>query len=159
MDVSVAPQSKCRHRDSGKLPALSPGIILATQRAAGHSHKFLKIPARYRGNTRTALSTLLSRIMTTAPQGNGVRRDTPSFNPSHNHKMKRRKYNPAGSLCQVKRRWLVRHHTLNLVTGKTEPTGKEEWIEGPCGIPHFREPGSKCRSCEKGWTHPENYPV
>lgn len=63
--------------------------------------------------------------------------------------------------CTVMRRKMVRHGTLNMATGATAD-GHSEWVTEPCGIPLFapkhRETGI-CRSCESGWTHPENYAV
>lgn len=62
--------------------------------------------------------------------------------------------------CTQMRRKLVRHSTLNMVTGEKTP-GREEWLTEPCNIPLFGDSrgGGVCRSCAGGWTHPENYPV
>ena len=63
--------------------------------------------------------------------------------------------------CTQMRRKLVKHSTLSLETGETTE-GRSEWVTEPCNTPLF---GSslkslgKCASCERGWTHPENYPV
>lgn len=70
----------------------------------------------------------------------------------------RKKFRPEDSLCKVMRTMLVKSGTLNMATGASSIT-KEEWVTKPCGTPHFREPGSKCRACESGWTHPQNYPA
>jgi hypothetical protein len=63
--------------------------------------------------------------------------------------------------CTVMRRVLVKHSTLDLETGQYVQ-GKEEWVTRPCGKPLFSDAekqSGKCKSCQKGWTHPENYPV
>lgn len=64
--------------------------------------------------------------------------------------------------CTVMRRKLVKTGTLSMATGQLEMSGKAEWVTEACGTPLFgdeeRRSGT-CRSCAKGWTHPENYPV
>lgn len=50
---------------------------------------------------------------------------------------------------------------MNTASGAYTET-KAEWVTEPCGIPLFQEQERKtgvCRSCAKGWTHPENYRV
>lgn len=63
--------------------------------------------------------------------------------------------------CTVLRRMLIRHSTVSLSTGvRTE--GREEWVTKECGIPLFSEKecaSGICRSCAKGWTSPNNFPV
>lgn len=59
--------------------------------------------------------------------------------------------------CQVMRRKLVTHSTLNLGTGRSTIVRKE-WVTEPCNIPLFGEPGP-CRSCREGWASRLNYPV
>lgn len=64
--------------------------------------------------------------------------------------------------CQVIRRMLIKHSTLNIATGETSSMAREEWVTRPCGTPLFGDEEravGKCRSCAKGWTHPNNYPV
>jgi hypothetical protein len=63
--------------------------------------------------------------------------------------------------CTVMRRKKVTTTTLSLVTGKRGPES-HAWLEEPCGVPLFgkaEQEAGKCRSCAKGWTHPDNYPV
>lgn len=62
--------------------------------------------------------------------------------------------------CTVMRRKLVKHESLNMATGESTKT-HEEWVTEPCSIPLFgdEEKTGVCKSCSKGWTHPENYPV
>jgi hypothetical protein len=49
--------------------------------------------------------------------------------------------------------------TIDIDTGA--PTHRK-WVTGPCGAPLFtdkdRETGH-CRSCRRGWVHPDNYPA
>ena len=63
--------------------------------------------------------------------------------------------------CTVVRTALVRHGTINMATGATT-AGDECWETGPCGAPLFNAEEQKagvCRSCARGWTHPNNYPA
>lgn len=63
--------------------------------------------------------------------------------------------------CKKLRRMLIRHGTLNLGTGETEP-GRQEWVTRPCGVPLFTDKDKAnglCSGCLSGWTHPENYPA
>lgn len=63
--------------------------------------------------------------------------------------------------CTQLRRMLVKHGTLNIVTGDTDVTS-EEWVELACDAPLFGDEERKrgtCRSCAAGWTHEHNYPV
>lgn len=64
--------------------------------------------------------------------------------------------------CTVIRRALIRHGTLDLITGELAATDRQEWVTGPCGTPLFSElerQRGECSSCMRGWTHPENYRV
>ena len=62
--------------------------------------------------------------------------------------------------CNVLRRKLVKHGTLNPATGVSK-TDREEWVIEPCGTPLFgykaEEPGM-CRGCAAEWIHEHNYP-
>lgn len=61
--------------------------------------------------------------------------------------------------CTTMRRVLVRHSTLSLASGESQSAG-DEWQDGPCGTPLFTDAEKKsgtCRSCARGWTHPENF--
>lgn len=63
--------------------------------------------------------------------------------------------------CRIMRRKLVRHSTVNIVTGERSAE-TEEWVTEPCGVPLFGEREvltGVCRSCANGWTHENNYPV
>lgn len=63
--------------------------------------------------------------------------------------------------CTQMRRQLITHSTVNLTTGEYTD-GAQEWKTQPCGVPLFSDADrtrGTCRSCAKGWTHPNNYPV
>jgi hypothetical protein len=63
--------------------------------------------------------------------------------------------------CQVERRVLTKHGTLNLTTGAPTYHGRE-WTFRPCSVPLFDEQERAtgiCRNCRIGWTHPHNYPT
>lgn len=63
--------------------------------------------------------------------------------------------------CTKLRRMLIKSGTLNLSTGASTIT-QEEWMTRACGVPLFSDAEKKrgtCRSCDAGWTHPNNYPV
>lgn len=63
--------------------------------------------------------------------------------------------------CTQMRRKLVTHGSMHMLTGAyTE--GHKEWRDESCAVPLFsdeeRERGT-CRSCYRGWEHPNNYPA
>jgi len=63
--------------------------------------------------------------------------------------------------CTKLRRMRIRHFELNITTGKSEDA-EATWETRPCGVPLFSDEERKlslCKSCQSGWTHPENYPV
>lgn len=64
--------------------------------------------------------------------------------------------------CQTMRRKLVTKGTLDLGTGTLDMNEQGEWVTEPCNVPLFtqeeKERGT-CRSCNEGWTHPNNYPI
>ena len=63
--------------------------------------------------------------------------------------------------CHTLRRVLVRHSTMNLMTGAMTPAG-QEWTMRACDVPLFSDlerASGVCTSCASGWTHPENHPL
>lgn len=65
--------------------------------------------------------------------------------------------------CTQVRRMLVKHGTLNIRTGQSTTDADPGTMETrACGVPLFsdaeRQRGT-CRSCNDGYTHPNNYPV
>lgn len=65
--------------------------------------------------------------------------------------------------CTVVRRMLITHGTMTFNGGgDTYREGHKEWVTRECAIPLFgddeRQRGT-CRSCHKGWEHPNNYPA
>ncbi len=68
---------------------------------------------------------------------------------------------PSHSSCHTLRRVLVRHSTMNLITGAMTPTG-QEWTTRACDVPLFSDlerATGVCTSCASGWSHPENHPL
>lgn len=64
-------------------------------------------------------------------------------------------------LCSVWRVKEVTYQTLDVLTGKVVPKGKETVLER-CNIPLFDGTFNKtgvCRSCANGWQVPENRPA
>lgn len=64
--------------------------------------------------------------------------------------------------CSIERRKVVRHGTLNMLTGEYNP-GDTETVEiAACGTPLFGD-GERalgvCRGCLKGWSVPGNAPT
>ncbi len=63
--------------------------------------------------------------------------------------------------CTKMRRMLITHSVLTFNTANVQELGSE-WVTQACGVPLFndaeRETGI-CKSCAKGWTHENNYPV
>lgn len=62
--------------------------------------------------------------------------------------------------CTKVRTRLVTKVLLDINTGKTR-AGESHWETGPCDTPLFGKQAALglCRSCERGWTHPNNYPA
>ena len=61
--------------------------------------------------------------------------------------------------CEIERRCVVHHASLNIVTGAFADSDKTTVEIKPCGAPLFSERERKlgvCRSCLNGWTHPHN---
>lgn len=64
--------------------------------------------------------------------------------------------------CQVERRCLLSHRTLDLKAGKMGPVHRTEWVTRLCGAPLFAIRDvyrGVCRSCQDGFTHESNYPT
>ena len=63
--------------------------------------------------------------------------------------------------CTVERRRFTRHTKMNLFTGVWRVV-REEWIVESCGVPLFdaaQKISGVCDSCERGWTHIDNFPT
>jgi len=61
--------------------------------------------------------------------------------------------------CTVVRTCLVTRGTMNLTTGAFAE-GEKAWETKPCGVPLFSEDERRagtCKSCARGWNHPNNY--
>lgn len=68
------------------------------------------------------------------------------------------------SSCTVVRHKLVRHASLNIMTGDYEDNVKAPtWETSPCDTPIFTgDPGREtgvCRGCASGWSVEENHPA
>lgn len=61
--------------------------------------------------------------------------------------------------CAIVRTILVTHYTLNMSTG-AKSEDRQEWVTRPCGSPLFSDDDratGRCKSCDRGWNHPDNY--
>ena len=73
--------------------------------------------------------------------------------------MSKHHYTVISKGCSVMRRMLVKHSTVNMVTGESKETS-QEWVTKPCGTPLVQEQERVtlvCSSCASGWTHPHNF--
>jgi hypothetical protein len=78
------------------------------------------------------------------------------------------------SHCQQARHKLVRSygvgafvvgdavHQARLLPGFESQPDSQHWVQEPCNTPLFADTECEsglCRSCSRGWTHPENHPA
>ncbi len=59
--------------------------------------------------------------------------------------------------CKVIRTQLITRTTINMRTGKSYGDEQTHWVTRPCGTPLFGNDTDTCRSCARGWNHPNNY--
>lgn len=56
--------------------------------------------------------------------------------------------------CTIQRIKVIRHGTLNILTGEMKDTGREETVTEACNTPLFSDDERRigiCRSCRSGW--------
>lgn len=61
--------------------------------------------------------------------------------------------------CPTLRRKLVTTKFIIFGTGEEARPSTSSWLDEACGTPLFMSDGDVCRSCERGWWSPRNYPV
>lgn len=65
-----------------------------------------------------------------------------------------------GASCEVLRTALRTTSHYNMVTGERSGPIESTWVTEPCGTPLFlahEKAARQCRSCQRGWNHPNNY--